>query len=83
VRQLLACRRAGDILETWSDRLAALREVAVIKNVTIRTLDTNGGSVLLALVGSKEALQNALASHDLALTDTGDALSIIAKLDGQ
>ena len=70
-------------LKQWSDRLAALRKVAVIKNVTIRTLDTRGGSVLLALVGSREALQNGLASHDLALSDTGDMLSIIAKSDGQ
>ena len=70
-------------VKQWSDRLAALRQVAVIKNVTIRTLDTNGGSVLLALVGSREALQNALASHDLSLVDTGDIISIIAKSDGQ
>ena len=70
-------------VKQWSDRLAALRQVAVIKNVTIRTLDTNGGSVSLALVGSREALQNALASHDLALVDTGDMISIIAKSDGQ
>ena len=70
-------------VKQWSDRLAALRRVAVIKNVTIRTLDTNGGSVLLALVGSREALQNALASHDLAIVDTGNMLSIIAKPSGQ
>ncbi len=70
-------------VKQWSDRLAALRQVAVIKNVTIRTLDTNGGSVSLALVGSREALQNALASHDLALVDTGDMIYIIAKSDGQ
>jgi len=70
-------------VKQWSDRLAALRQVAVIKNVTIRTLDTNGGSISLALVGSREALQNALASHDLALVDTGDMISIIAKSDGQ
>ena len=70
-------------IKQWSDRLAALRRVAVIKNVTIRTLDTNGGSVLLALVGSREALQNALASHDLAIVDTGNMLSIIAKPSGQ
>jgi len=70
-------------VKQWSDRLAALRQVAVIKNVTIRTLDTNGGSVLLALVGSREALQNALASHDLSLVDAGDMISIIAKSDGQ
>ena len=70
-------------VKQWSDRLAALRQVAVIKNVTIRTLDTNGGSVSLALVGSREALQNALASHDLALVDTGDMISIITKSDGQ
>ena len=69
-------------VKQWSDRLAALRQVAVIKNVTIRTLDTNGGSISLALVGSREALQNALASHDLVLVDTGDMISIIAKSDG-
>ena len=44
-------------VKQWSDRLAALRQVAVIKNVNIRTLDTNGGSVSLALVGSREALK--------------------------
>ena len=70
-------------VKQWSDRLAALRQVAVIKNVTIRTLETNSGSVSLALVGSREALQNALASHDLVLVNTGDMLSIIAKSDGQ
>ena len=70
-------------VKQWSDRLAALRQVAVIKNVSIRTLDSNGGSVLLALVGSKEALQNALASHDLALVDTGDTILIIAKSSEQ
>ena len=70
-------------VKQWSDRLAALRQVAVIKKVTIRTLNTNGGSVLLALVGSREALQNALASHDLALIDTGDMISIIEKSDRQ
>ena len=70
-------------VKQWSDRLAALRRVAVIKNVTIRTLDTNGGSVSLALVGSREALQNALASHDLVLVDKGDTVSIVAKSDRQ
>ena len=70
-------------VKQWSDRLAALQQVAVIKNVTIRTLDSDGGSVSLALVGSREALKNALASHDLALVDTGDMISIIAKSDGQ
>ena len=70
-------------VKQWSDRLAALRQVAVIKNVSIRTLDSNGGSVLLALVGSREALQNALASHDLELVDTGDTILIIAKSSEQ
>ena len=70
-------------VKQWSDRLAALRKVAVIKNVTIRTLDFNGGRVLLALVGSREALQNALASHDLALVDDGEMITIIAKSDEQ
>jgi len=63
----------------WSSRLEALRQVAVIKDFTIRTLDTGGGTVSLALVGSREALKNALASHDLGLVDTGDTVSIIAK----
>ena len=70
-------------VKKWSDRLAALRKVAVIKNVTIRTLDSNGGSVLLTLIGSKEALQNALASHDLVLVDKGDKITIVGKSDGQ
>ena len=70
-------------VKKWSDRLAALRTVAVIKNVTIRTLDSNGGSVLLTLIGSKEALQNALASHDLVLVDQGDNITIVGKSDGQ
>ncbi|MEK9709152.1 MAG: hypothetical protein VW456_02790 [Alphaproteobacteria bacterium] len=70
-------------VKQWSDRLAALQQVAVIKNVTIRTLGSDGGSVSLALVGSREALKNALASHDLALVDKGDVISIIAKSDGQ
>ena len=70
-------------VKQWSDRLAALHQVAVIKNVSIRTLDSKGGSVLLTLVGSREALQNALASHDLALVDTGDTILIIAKSSEQ
>ena len=70
-------------VKKWSDRLAALRKVAVIKNVTIRTLDSDGGTVLLTLIGSKEALQNALASHDLVLVDKGDEITIIGKSDGR
>ena len=70
-------------VKKWSDRLAALRKVAVIKNVTIRTLDSDGGTVLLTLIGSKEALQNALASHDLMLVDKGDEITIIGKSDGR
>ena len=70
-------------VKQWSDRLAALQQVAVIKNVTIRTLDYDGGSVSLALVGSREALKNALAAHDLALVDTGDVIFIIAKSNEQ
>ena len=66
-------------VKQWSERLAALSRVAVIKNVKIRTLDSRGGSVLLALVGTKEALKNALASHNLMLIETGNVTSIIAK----
>ena len=67
----------------WSDRLDALRKVAVIESITIRTLDKRSGSVALALAGSREALQNALASHGLMLIDKGDLVSIIAKSDLQ
>jgi hypothetical protein len=67
----------------WSARLDALREVAVIKRVTIRTLDRRGGTVSLALVGSREALQNALSSKGLKLIESGNLISIIAKSDVQ
>ena len=50
-------------VKQWSDRLAALRQVAVIKNVTIRTLDTNGGSVLLALSRIKRGLAKCAWHH--------------------
>ena len=67
----------------WSDRLDALRQVAVIESVTIRTLDRRGGTVSLALAGSREALQNALASEGLMLIDSGDEISIVAQSAGQ
>ena len=67
----------------WSDRLDALHQVAVIERVTIRTLDRRGGTVSLALAGSREALQNALTSQGLMLIDSGDEISIVAKSAGQ
>ena len=63
----------------WSERLEALRGVAVIQDFTIRTLDTRGGTILLELAGSREALENALASYELGLVDTGDIVSIVEK----
>jgi len=70
-------------VKQWSDRLDALRQVAVIESVTIRTLDRRGGTVSLALAGSREALQNALASEGLMLIDSGDEISIVAQSAGQ
>ena len=63
----------------WSDRLDALRQVAVIESITIRTLDRRGGTVSLALAGSREALENALASQGLILIDSGNEISIVGK----
>ena len=68
-------------IKQWSDRLEALKQVAVIANVDVRTLEKSGGTVLLALVGSRGALKNALASHDLILVDDDDMISIVAKAD--
>ena len=70
-------------VKQWSDRLDALRQVAVIESITIRTLDWRGGTVSLALAGSREALQNALASEGLMLIDSGDEISIVAQSAGQ
>jgi hypothetical protein len=39
--------------------------------------------VSLALAGSREALQNALASEGLMLIDSGDEISIVAQSAGQ
>lgn len=86
---LINSNAAGYLLATlpvstakqWSDRLDALRQVAVIESMTIRTLDKGSGTVSLALAGSREALQNALASQGLMLIDEGDLVSIITKSD--
>jgi hypothetical protein len=67
----------------WSDRLDALRQVAVIESITIRTLDRRGGTVSLALAGSREALENALASQGLILIDSGNEISIVGKSEEQ
>ena len=66
-------------IKDWAARLTALNEVAVIQSYDILSLDTAGGQVLLRLVGSREALENALSAHRLQLVDEGDRLLISAK----
>ncbi|WP_443644843.1 hypothetical protein [Candidatus Ponderosibacter sp. Uisw_141_02] len=63
----------------WAMRLTALNEVAVVQSYDILSLDTKGGQVVLRLVGSREALGNALAAHKLELVDDDGRLLIKAK----
>ena len=60
-------------------RLTALNQVAVVQSYDILSLDTKGGQVVLRLVGSREALGNALAAHKLELVDDDGRLLIKAK----
>ena len=66
-------------VKDWAMRLTALNEVAVIQSYDILSLDTKGGQVVLRLVGSREALGNALAAHKLELVDDDGRLLIKAK----
>ena len=66
-------------IKDWAKCLAALNQVAVVQSYDVLSLDTNGGQVLLRLVGSREALGNALAPHKLELVDDGGRLLIKAK----
>jgi len=66
-------------VKDWAKRLTALNEVAVIQSYNILSLDTKGGQVVLRLVGSREALGNALAAHKLELVDDDGRLLIKAK----
>ena len=66
-------------VKDWAKRLTALNEVAVIQSYDILSLDTKGGQVVLRLVGSREALGNALAAHKLELVDDDGRLLIKAK----
>ena len=66
-------------VKDWAKRLTALNEVAVIRSYDILSLDTKGGQVVLRLVGSREALGNALAAHKLELVDDDGRLLIKAK----
>ncbi len=66
-------------IKEWAKRLTALNEVAVVQGYDILSLDTNGGQVVLRLVGSREALGNALAPHKLELVDDDGRLLIKAK----
>ena len=66
-------------VKDWAMRLTALNEVAVVQSYDILSLDTKGGQVVLRLVGSREALGNALAAHKLELVDDDGRLLIKAK----
>jgi hypothetical protein len=66
-------------IKDWAKRLTALNEVAVVQKYDILWLDTTGGQVVLRLVGSREALGNALAAHKLELVDDDGRLLIKAK----
>ena len=68
-------------VKDWAMRLTALNEVAVVQSYDILSLDTKGGQVVLRLVGSREALGNALAAHKLELVDDDGRLLIKAKLE--
>ena len=66
-------------VKDWAKRLTALNQVAVVQSYDILSLDTKGGQVVLRLVGSREALCNALAAHKLELVDDDGRLLIKAK----
>ena len=66
-------------VKDWAMRLTALNEVAVVQSYDILSLDTKSGQVVLRLVGSREALGNALAAHKLELVDDDGRLLIKAK----
>ena len=66
-------------IKEWAKRLTALNEVAVVQSYDILSLNTKGGQVVLRLVGSREALGNALAPHKLEFVDDGGRLLIKAK----
>ena len=66
-------------VKDWAMRLTALNEVAVVQSYDILSLNTKGGQVVLRLVGSREALGNALAAHKLELVDGDGRLLITAK----
>ena len=66
-------------VKDWAMRLTALNEVAVVQSYDVLSLDTKGGQVVLRLVGSREALGNALAAHKLELVDGDGRLLIKAK----
>jgi hypothetical protein len=67
-------------IKEWAKRLTALNEVAVVQSYDILSLNTKGGQVVLRLVGSREALGNALAPHKLEFVDDNGRLLIKAKL---
>ena len=66
-------------VKDWAMRLTALNEVAVVQSYDILSLDTKGGHVVLRLVGSREALGNALAAHQLELVDDDGRLLVKTK----
>ena len=64
-------------LAEWARRLAAFDAIAVIDGYDIVTLNAAGGHIRLRLVGTREALENALAVHNLQLTGDQGYLSLV------
>ena len=63
-------------ISDWANRLKALDQIAMVQNYTILSLNTRGGRISMRFAGSRQALKNALAAHQLQLIDDIDAGSI-------
>ena len=68
-------------IESWTERLNALDKIAMVQSYDILSLDTEGGRVSIRFAGSRQALQNALASHRLYLLKYGNQYLISSKSD--
>ena len=64
-------------LAEWARRLAVFEALAVIDGYDIVTLNAAGGQIRLRLVGTREALENALAVHNLKFTGDLGELSLV------
>ena len=59
-------------IKDWADRLHALDQIAMVQNYNILSLNTQGGRISMRFAGSRQALKNALAAHQLLLIDEKD-----------